>query len=90
MLCLISAIQNSDSVVYIYMYTHALFHVLFHDGLSQDIDYSSLPSTVVLVVHNVCFFLGMLFPYLRGWVPISFVSLLKCHLPNQSFLEDPI
>ena len=37
---LISAIQQSDSVIDI------LFHILFHFGLSQDIEYSSLCYTV--------------------------------------------
>ena len=37
---LISAVQESDSVIYI------IFHILFHYGLSQDIEYSSLCSTV--------------------------------------------
>ena len=35
-MCLISAIQQSDSVINI------LFHILFHYGLSQDVEYSSL------------------------------------------------
>ena len=35
-MCLISAIQQSDSVINI------LFHTLFHYGLSQDVEYSSL------------------------------------------------
>ena len=35
---LISAIQQSDSVTHIYI----LFHILFHYGLSQDMEYSSL------------------------------------------------
>ena len=39
---LISAVQQSDSVIHIYI----LFYILFHDVLSQDIEYSSLCSTV--------------------------------------------
>ena len=31
---LIPAVQQSDSVVHIYIH----FHILFHDGLSQDIE----------------------------------------------------
>ena len=38
----ISAVQQSDS----YIYIHILFHILFHYSLSQDIEYSSLCSTV--------------------------------------------
>ena len=34
----ISAVQQSDSVIHI----NILFHILFHDGLSQDSEYSSL------------------------------------------------
>ena len=39
---LIYAVQQSDSVVHIYI----LFHILFDYGLSQDIEYSSLGYTV--------------------------------------------
>ena len=35
---LITAVQQSDSVIKIYI----LFHIHFHYGLSQDIEYSSL------------------------------------------------
>ena len=35
---LISAVQHSDSFTYVYI----LFHILFHCGLSQDIEYSPL------------------------------------------------
>ena len=35
---LISVVQQSDSVVHIYI----LLHILFHYGLSPDIEYSSL------------------------------------------------
>ena len=38
---LISAVQQSDSVIYIYI----LFHILFHYGSSQDIEYNSLSYT---------------------------------------------
>ena len=41
---LISTVQQSDSVMHIYIYT--IFHVLFHYGLSQDTEYSSLCYTV--------------------------------------------
>ena len=39
---LISAVQQSDSVIHIYI----LFYILFHYGLSQDVEYSSLYYTV--------------------------------------------
>ena len=42
MLCLISAVQQSDSVMHIYI----LSHILLHYGLSQDIEHSSLCYTV--------------------------------------------
>ena len=38
----ISAVQQSDSVIRIYI----LFKILFHYGLSQDIEYSSLGYTI--------------------------------------------
>ena len=41
---LISAIQQSDSVI--------LFHILFHYSLSQDIEYSSLVSTLNLFIDD--------------------------------------
>ena len=41
---LVSGIQKSDSVIHTYIYI--LFHILFHSGLSQDIEYSSLCYTV--------------------------------------------
>ena len=40
MLCLISVIQQSDSVIH--THTYILFHILFCCGLSQDIEYNSL------------------------------------------------
>ena len=39
---LISAVQQSDSVIHIYIYTHILLKIIFHYDLSQDIDYNSL------------------------------------------------
>ena len=41
---LITIVQQSDAVIYIYIYTHAhiLFHIYFPYSLSQDIEYSSL------------------------------------------------
>ena len=41
---LISAIQQSDSVLH--MYIHSFFYILLHYGLSQNIEYSSLCFTV--------------------------------------------
>ena len=41
---LIIAVQKNDSVIHIYIYI--LFHILFHYGLSQDTEQSSLCSTV--------------------------------------------
>ena len=50
MICnvLISAVQQSNSYIYIYMYPniYILFHIIFHYGLFQDIEYSSLCYTV--------------------------------------------
>ena len=33
-------------MIQLYIYMHILFHGLFHDGLLQDVEYSSLCSTV--------------------------------------------
>jgi len=41
---LISAVQQRDSIIHIYIYI--LFHILFHYGLSQDLEYRSLCYTV--------------------------------------------
>ena len=38
---LISCVQKSDLVIY----TYFLFHILFHNSLSQDVTYSSLCNT---------------------------------------------
>ena len=45
---LISAVQQRDSVIYIYIftYTHSFENILFHCDLSQDTEYSSLCYTV--------------------------------------------
>ena len=40
---LISAVQQRE---FCYAYLYILFHILFHYGLSEDTDYSSLCSTV--------------------------------------------
>ena len=53
---LISAVQQSDSVIYIYIYINNLFNVLFHCGLSQDIKYSSLwyiVSSTLLFIRSI-------------------------------------
>ena len=39
---LISSVQQSDSVIHIYV----IFHILFHSDLSQDIEYSSLCGSI--------------------------------------------
>ena len=41
---LVSGVQQSDSVIHIYMYI--LFHIHFHYSLLQDIEYNSLFYTV--------------------------------------------
>ena len=38
----ISAVQQSDSVIYVYIYIYVIFCVLFCKGSSQDFGYSSL------------------------------------------------
>ena len=61
---LISTVQQSDSVIQIYMYIYILFfHILFHSGLSQDIGYSSLCCTVgPLFIHPMYTSLHLLTP----------------------------
>ena len=50
---LISAVQESDSVmhIYIFMYIYLHIYILFHYGLSEDIECSCLCYTEDLVVH---------------------------------------
>ena len=52
---LISAAQQSDSVIhtyiYIYIYIHILSHILFHYGLLQYIEYTSCATQKDLVVY---------------------------------------
>ena len=43
---LISAVQQSDSVIHMYI----LFHILSHYDLSEDIEYSSLCYTVASLI----------------------------------------
>ena len=50
---LISAHSKCDSVTHIHTHIYILFHMLFHYGLSQDIEYSSLCYTQKLVVNPV-------------------------------------
>ena len=54
---LISTVQQSDLVIYVYI--HILFRILFHYGLSQHIEYSSLCYTVGLcclsILHMIVF-----------------------------------
>ena len=51
---LISAVQQSDSVIYMYI----LFHTLFHYGLSQDIEYSSPCYTVGPCCLSILYIIG--------------------------------
>ena len=51
---LIFAVQQSDSVIYTHAYIDILFHVLFHYGLSQEAECSSLCPTAVLAVSLFC------------------------------------
>ena len=43
---LVSDVQQSDSLMHIYMYIYIPFHILFHYSLAQDTEYSSLCYTV--------------------------------------------
>ena len=82
---LISAVQQSDSVIH----TYILFHILFHYGLSQDIEYSSLCYPVgpcwLLILYNIYNSLHLLkrirFFYMFFSSPLSAPSS-----PNTAFL----
>ena len=56
---LIFAVQKSDSVIHTHTdtHTHTHIYILFHYGLSQDIEHSSLCYTVVksFIVHSISF-----------------------------------
>ena len=62
---LISTVQQSDSVIHIYI----LFHPLFHYGLSQDIEFPVLfpvlYSRTLLFIHSINIYnsLHLLIPY---------------------------
>ena len=62
---LITAVQQSDSVIH----TYILFHFLFHYGLSQDIEYSSLCYTV----EPCCLFYFLFFSFFF-WLRWVFVA----------------
>ena len=47
---LISAEQQSDSVTHVYTF----LYILFHSGLSEDVEYSSLCYSVGLVIYPSC------------------------------------
>ena len=69
---LISAVQQSDSVIHIYI----LFHILFHYGLSQDIEYSSLCYTVgTLFIHSIYNSLHLLNPNSQSILPSPLLPL---------------
>ena len=51
---LVSAVQQSDSVMYIH--TRTQFYILFHYGLSQDVEYSSQCYKYNLPVYLSCAF----------------------------------
>ena len=70
---LISAVQQSDSVIYIYIYTHTLFHIPFPYGLSQDIQYSSL--CYKTFIHSVYNSLHLLIPNSHSIPPPSPIAL---------------
>ena len=59
---LISAVQQSDSVI--------LFQILFHYGLLQDIEYSSLcHSRALLFIHSICNSLHLPVPNSQSFPP---------------------
>ena len=72
---LISAVQQSDSVIH----TCILFHILFHYDLSQDIESSSLCYTVgcLKLIHPIHTTLHLLIPHSQSSPPASLLPLGK-------------
>ena len=81
---LISAVQQIQ--IYIYIHTHiyiyAFFlYISFHDGLSQNIEYSFLCHTVALLpIHSICNSLHLLIPNSQSIPPLTH--------PSNQFLVD--
>ena len=76
---LISAVQQSDSfmhtqIIYIFFNISLMFfnffNILFHDGMSYDIEYSSLCSTVAAVVQSPSHVQLFVTPYLSKFAQI--------------------
>ena len=63
---LITAVQQSDSVIHIYI----LFHILFHDGLSQGIEYSCLCYTIGPCCLSILYIIVCLFIYFKDLAPL--------------------
>ena len=73
---LVSGIQQSDSVIhkYIFICIHVLFHILFHYGLLQDIEYV-LYSRTSLFIYFIYSNLYLLIPnslFIPSLPPFSF------------------
>ena len=65
---LISAVQQSGSLLHMYF----LFHILFHCGLSKDIEYSSLCYTVgPNIIHSIYNSLHLLTPNSQSFPSLS-------------------
>ena len=73
MLCLISAVEWSDSILYIYIYMY--FFIFFSNyGLSQDVGHSSLCNTIGLCCLSIlCIIVYIWFK----WIYCNYIVLLS-------------
>ena len=85
-----SSIQRIDSVffvcVYVYVFTHTVFHILSHYVLSQDIEYSSLCCTVgpscLSTLHMRILMRTFAFKHLLFFISSHFTSWVPFHLTH--------
>ena len=72
-----SAIQQSDCYTYVYI----LFYVLFHNSLSQGIEYSSMCYTVgPCYCYNKCYYTHFVYNSLHLLIPNSYSIPPPAHL----------
>ena len=71
---IISAVQQNHSIIHIYIYTH--FHILFHYGLSQNIEYPVLYSRTLLFIHLKIFFNNDFYFFQYSWFTVFCQFLL--------------
>ena len=82
---LISAEQQSDSVTHMYI----LFYILFHYGLTQDVEYSSCASWWDLVVYP--FYIYSLFLFLLSHTQLFAIPwMAACQTPLSSTVSQSL